>query len=199
MKSIEINPTCEFHLLRHFSKVSDKYKKSLVGKEHYYFDYSTNNFVKQIITENEIDLAIKTLGGKFNSTKPFNTPVEVIKLVRTEIDKKDIVWGKDGVNLRANFEIEFQDYVGVENLIEEYKLSSEDQKNIVTKPRSELPGETGIVVKTLAGCKTNLTNKISVQLLDTPSLPFLWLTAHPKNDLNIDDTKDFWSQVVILI
>jgi hypothetical protein len=47
MFNIFVNPTNEFHILRHFKSVNNKYKKSLIWKDYFYYDYDKSRFDKR--------------------------------------------------------------------------------------------------------------------------------------------------------
>lgn len=65
LNRFEINPTCEFHILRHFSSVDTEYSNTLVGQEYFYYDHNQNKFIKSAISPEDIEIALKTKGTKF--------------------------------------------------------------------------------------------------------------------------------------
>lgn len=40
LDKVEINPTNEYHILRHYSYVDAPYIKTLIGKKYWFYDYS---------------------------------------------------------------------------------------------------------------------------------------------------------------
>ena len=40
-----INPSNEFHILRHFAYVSEEYKIHLIGKEYWYYDHGEEKYI----------------------------------------------------------------------------------------------------------------------------------------------------------
>ena len=60
-----INPTNEFHVLRHFRYVDDSYKKTLIGQPYWYYNYSLKKFVSSKISQVDVENALKTIGTKF--------------------------------------------------------------------------------------------------------------------------------------
>jgi hypothetical protein len=144
---------------------------------------------------------LQTIGGKFDgSSTKLATPKDILELCQTQIHKLgSLVWNENGSNKEANFQIEYPEFIGTENIILEKELPAEERHKLTISHRSLLPGEGKILVKTLSSYQTKLTNKINFQLVDTPLLPFLWVSAYPANDIKIDLDKDFWSQVVVVV
>lgn len=62
LDKFEINPTCEFRILRHFSSVDVEYSNTLVGQEYFYYDHNQNKFIKSVISPKDIENALKTKG-----------------------------------------------------------------------------------------------------------------------------------------
>lgn len=59
-----INPTNEFHVLRHFKYVDDSYKETLIEQPYWCYEYSQKKFVFSKISEFDIENALKTIGTK---------------------------------------------------------------------------------------------------------------------------------------
>jgi hypothetical protein len=200
-KKLEINPTTEFHVLRHFQDVSAEYKHSLIAKSYHFFNHTFGKFESSVINELLIEHALQTIGGKFNlSTSKYTNPIDILELCQVQMAKLGTLeWIENGANKEANFQVECDDFIGTENIILEKELPFKECQKVEVKYRSLLPGEDKIFVKTLSGYQTKLTNKIDFHLVDTPLLPFLWVSAFPVNNIKIDLENDFWSQVVVII
>jgi hypothetical protein len=196
MKKIEINPTTEFHILRHFYNVDESYTKNLLGKKYYYFDYVKNSFETSIISQKHIDFAFKTFASKFTFDK---TPTDLLKLAENEFQTTNLNWQKENNVSIARFEISQSHNVGSCNLIVKSNLSQSDLERVKTQPRSKLEGEDNILISTLSNFKSPQTNTISVEIVDSPELPFLWISMYPQANLKIDSDRDFWEQIVCLV
>ena len=201
MKNIEINPTTEFHILRHFLKVSQEYKDSLIGKDHFYFDYSANTFKSSTISEEDVNSALVSFGGKFlEDLTGISSPTDILQLCKVEFNLRYPDRISSSETKHYNFEVTYSDNLGLQNFLEISKLTLEEKSKIQKIPRSKLVGEGSIIVNVLDSDRLlNSTKIIAVEVVDTPELPFLWVTAHPVNHLNINEFLPFWDQVVILI
>lgn len=65
MKQSIINTTNEYHVLRHFLNVSDKYNEQLIGKEYLFYNQNKSCIQKEVITQVSIEEALNTTGSKF--------------------------------------------------------------------------------------------------------------------------------------
>jgi hypothetical protein len=194
-KNFIINPTVEFHILRHFENVDEAYGQKLIGKEYFYYDYNENVMRKSVITRKHIKQAFKTRGSKFNHTILKNS-----KDILLEIQKRSELknWLNDGSE-KLCFEIEYTKVVGSVRMQREIDLSLEDKEKIVAMPRSQLEGENNIGIKYLD--KTfpdDSTFTVGVEIIYTSQLDFLWISAYPvqKPNFILDDNLKFYDQVI---
>lgn len=184
LEKFVINPTNEFHILRHFESVDNSYKKSLLNKPYWYYDYFQKEFISSHISNDDIEFALETIGTKFYSNIPeisnSKKLLELIreKLVELNIDNK-ICWVSDGKNKRFNFTFEYPAAVGGINVLAMSSLNSDNRKNIKTVARSKCKGENMIEVNTISEIELPSTNKIRVEVLETTQLPFYFVTAFP--------------------
>jgi hypothetical protein len=201
MKKLEINPTTEFHILRHFLSVSEEYKRTLIGKKYYFFDLNSNSFIQSKISSLDIEKALQTKGGKFELTlSMMKTPKDVLEFCKTKIGNlTSLTWVIVDNCLKSSCYITSLSEIGPENIILKKNLSDDQLKKVKTFPRSLLPGEDKIMVQTIENYPTSTTKNIEVQLINTPDLPFIWVTAYPANNLKTNSNEEFWSQVVVVL
>jgi len=212
MNNVEINPTNEFHLLRHFIDVSSEYRNSLIGKEYYRFNFKTQKFEKSFITPIDIDNALKTTGSKFyKNVKGIEDPQKLLKLIVSEFYKlNERIWTdcENGKNL--GFLFKYSQYVGERNLIHIKELTNEERKRVKKVPRGE--SESEIMINVVSNVKVRRLDTIEVSLLDSPKLPSLFVTAYPGDLMPTEDfpnklqkkenykkSKEFWDNHVFII
>lgn len=201
MNKIIINPTTEFHVLRHFSQASAEYTQTLINQEYYYWDYQNQLMKKSIISHQDIEYALDTYGSKFNGNSPdIQTPYTLLKYLSCH-DKIIDSLSQIQMCKYLYVELEYPDFVGNSNLCLKSDLNHEDIKNISKVSRSKLPGEDTVIINTIEkGSYTTLTSTIGVEIVLVESLPFLWVTAFPlvKPHMSIDPDVPFWEQVVVI-
>lgn len=184
LKKFAVNPTCEFHVLRHFSAINSTYVNTLVGQEYYYFDYGKNAFVQSVITPKDIQTACKTKGSKFSSNiLGLATPREVLTRVQSELEKRirsqSIGWLEKGNYASAKFCFPYDRVVGDKDVVATSDLSQVERARIQQTPRSDLGSEKSVIINTVTGVRKSKTNTISVEIVKTDALPFYFVTAYP--------------------
>jgi len=184
LKKFVINPTNEFHILRHFDFVSEHYKKTLLGKPYYYYDQSQGKFVLSKITQCDIKSALKVVGTKFNSdVVGIENPKKLLKIAQAEFKKlKDsgsLNWAQNTGFKTTSFTVGYKLPVGKINCLLVSNISTKDKNKIKSAPRSSCKGESSVLVNTITGLKLDTTTTISVELVDPVQLPFFIVTAYP--------------------
>ena len=196
LEKFAINPTNEFHVLRHFEFVDDSYKKTLIGKAYWYYDYSQEKYIDSTISQGDIECALKTIGTKFGKNiAGMHNPRELLKLIKekfTELSLQNrINWVAEGENRRAAFTFGHSADVGKINCLLIDNLPDNKKKNIKVVSRSECLGENNIMVNTVSGMELESTDKIYVDIFETKQLPFFAVTSFPDcssiNNLLADD------------
>lgn len=184
LEKFAINPTNEFHVLRHFEGVDEIYKKTLIGEDYWYYDYSQKKYLPSIISESDIECALKTTGTKFYKNIPgIENPKKLPELIKekfAELDSKDeIHWTSENENRRTAFGFQYNAVVGEMNCLLIDNLTEKDRKNIKYVLRSNCIGEDNIMVQTVSGVELLSTNKIYVDIFETSQLPFYAITSFP--------------------
>lgn len=187
---IEINPTNEFHVLRHFSHVDDAYKETLIGESYRYYDYARKKYRESVITEADIENALETIGTKFfEDVAGIENPRKLLELVGEKFPVSDgedkMEWTADGEGKTASFSFAYGASVGLINALPKQAFSADEIKRV---KRSRCPGEDDVWVETVSGTELKPTDKIHVEITDTPLLPFCAVTAFP--DCAVDDPED---------
>ena len=196
-----INTTTEFHILRHFDKVTDEYVSSLIGQDYFYYDYLKDEMIEKKLTNQEIGFALDTKGSKFDSELTIlENPQNVLKFIQNEIKNYNIKWTKSGENQTTEFQIKFPGNIGYCNLLSISDLTSDELLKVKKINRSNLVGEDSVMVNYLEHKKNKQpTNILNIELVKTPKLPFLWITAYPIDQKFIDsESTRFWDDIVIL-
>jgi hypothetical protein len=192
MKQVEINPTNEYHILRHFKLVPQDYAARLIGKHYFYHNVNRNKFESGTITEENIEMAVKTTGSKFSNQIPgITTPIDILNLIKSEFIKIPIekqVWRGDANKRFFSFLISTNYPVGVKNLINISELTAEERLRIRKVPRSRHVGEGTVMVNTIDNIPTRTLHTIEVGLIDTVELPFYFVTAFPGD---LEEAPDF--------
>lgn len=60
-----INPTNEFHILRHFESVDNSYKETLQDKQYWYHDYEQKNSFPRVFLKKKLNMPQKPLEQNF--------------------------------------------------------------------------------------------------------------------------------------
>jgi hypothetical protein len=183
MKEFKINPTTIFHVLRHFKAVSLEYRRDLIGKEYYYFDFSTNSFVKSIIDLESITQGLSTIGSKFNDY--FSSPDEVLRFAKQKFEEMSfenkIKWQQgDSNKSRATTLVIPTKTIGVRNL---YPLNQFRDAHIKQVPRSLNPSDKQNLVNivVLETIKLMKAQELIVEITETSDLEFLWVSCYPNS------------------
>lgn len=200
LNKFTINPTNEFHILRHFEFVEDEYKKSLMGKPYLYWDYSQEKYIDSDISHDDIEYALETIGTKFfKNISGLENPRKLLELIEekfTELDSKnEIHWIDENKRKIASFSFGYNCSVGAMNCISAEKLDEECKKKIKSVPRSKCAGENNIAVNVVSGIELQPTIRIYVEIVKTEQLPFFAVTAFSdcsaNNNLAGDDNVVF--------
>lgn len=194
LEKFSINPTNEFHILRHFEFVKDNYKKSLINKPYYYWNYSQEKYTTSYISENDIEYALETIGTKFHKNiTNIENPKKLLELIRKRFielnTKKEIKWTIERERGIFAFSFEYSFSVGAMNCLSLGNLSKRERKNIKSVFRSKCAGEDSIMVDIISGIKLQSTKMIYVEIVETNQLPFFAITAFPDCSANnlLDD------------
>ncbi|HCU01478.1 TPA: hypothetical protein DIC62_01605 [Candidatus Nomurabacteria bacterium] len=195
MDKFAINPTNEFHILRHFEFVEDEYKKSLTGKLCRYWDYSQEKYIDSYISQDDIECALETIGTKFfKNIEGIENPKKLLELIKEKFTglnvKNELRWIADKERRLTNFSFEYDCPVGDMNCLSIDKLSDEEQKNIKSVLRSKCVGENNIVVNITSGIELQSTMTIYVEIVETKQLPFFAITAFPDCSANNNSDDD---------
>ncbi len=130
-----INPTNEFHVLRHFKFVDNSYKETLVGQSYWYYDYAQKKFLNSKISKIDIDNALKTIGGKFEKNiSGIESPKELLEIIKNRfqellLDNK-ICWIDNIGYKTATFTFDYQFSVGKMNCLDRDNISEKDKVRI---------------------------------------------------------------------
>lgn len=185
LNKFEVNPTNEFHILRHFEFVDNTYKKTLINKPYWYYEYSQEKFIASHISEDDIQYALGTIGTKFYKNIPgIENPQKLLKLIKRKLaelnsDNKILWTDRDGEK-RFSFTIRHDFPVGDKNVLSMNELSDNDKVNVKQIFRSKCKGEKNILINTVTGLKLEPTNIIYIEMLETKQLPFFAITAFPE-------------------
>ncbi|EKE21959.1 MAG: hypothetical protein ACD_7C00086G0011 [uncultured bacterium] len=190
-----INPTNEFHILRHFAFVKDTYKKSLINKHYWYWDYSQEKFIAAYISPDDIKYALETIGTKFyKNIVGIENPRKLLKLIKEkfrELDlKNEIRWVDEEERSLTSFSFEYDCPVGDMNCISIDKLSVEDRKRTKAALRSKCVGEDNIMINIVSEIELQSTRMICVEIVETKQLPFFAITAFPACSVNNNSAGD---------
>lgn len=183
MKTLEINPTNEYHILRHFTDVSADYIKSLIGKEYYYFNNEHRHFHQGVIDAIAITEALETVGSKFTkNVKGIENPRELLNLMKVKFEsyaEAEIEWKVKDEYRFFPFLLTHSEAVGFKNLVPIDGLTAEQKDRVKTMPRSAHAGEDTVMVKVVADVEMQPTNSIVAGVFDYEDLPFYQATAYP--------------------
>lgn len=178
------NASTEFHLLRHFSNVSEAYKNTLLGLSYEYFDFATNGFTSSIITENDIEAALLTRGSKFlPNVSGIENPKILLKLVKTEMARR-VYEGKDFWITRKNdrvsmFSFQYDIEVGYKSLVTKSSLSPAELRTIKTERRGLHKGDSNTSMRLVSGISPSLTRTICIELIQLHNANKISITAYP--------------------
>ncbi|MCK5084352.1 MAG: hypothetical protein KAQ64_01745 [Candidatus Pacebacteria bacterium] len=184
-----INPTNEFHILRHFEFVDDSYKATLLNKPYWYYDYSQKKYISSYISQDDIEYALETIGTKFDKNiTGIENPKKLLELIKEKFTQlilsNKVDWIPENEKGLFAFTFEFDFSVGKMNCLSVGNLSAGDKKNIKPTHRSRCIGESDVVVNTITGIKLQATKMIYVELVETGQLPFFAITSFPDCSAN---------------
>lgn len=190
-----INPTNEFHVLRHFKFVDNSYKETLVGQSYWYYNYTQKKFLNSKISKVDIENALKTIGTKFEKNiVGIENPKKLLKLIEDsfrELLSIDKIRWTDCLEYKTTaFTFNYQFSVGQMNCLNIDNLSEKDKARIKRVSRSKCVGENEVVVNTISGVELSSTKSIHVEIVDTKQLPFYTITAFPDCSLPNDIPDD---------
>lgn len=187
MKTINkftINPTNEFHILRHYKYVDELYKKTLIGQPYWYYDHIQKKFLYSKITQTDIENALQTIGTKFDKdVRGIENPRKLLRLIKSSFQElsslNKIDWNKNLGYKSTTFAIDYQSPVGQMNCLNLDDVSNIDRSRIRRIFRSKCSGENKIFVNTISNTKLSSTNTIHVEIVDTIQIPFFFITSFP--------------------
>ncbi len=190
-----INPTNEFHILRHFKYVDDFYKETLIGQPYWYYDYSKKKFVFSKISEVDIEYALKTIGTKFEKDiNGIESPKKLLEIIEKRFQElssdNNICWIDNIEHKTATFTFDYQFSVGQMNCIDRDDIPEKDKARIKSVMRSKCAGENAVIVNTVSGIELSSTKSIHVEIVETKQLPFYTITAFPNCSLPDDITDE---------
>ncbi len=197
MKNLEkhiINPTNEFHILRHFKFVDDAYKETLVNQEYWYYDYAQKKFVSSIISQIDIQNALETIGTKFDGNiVGIENPKKLLYIIKQHFEQllstTNIKWIDNSKDKTISFTFDYKSNIGEINCLAISKIPKEKRIAIKTASRSDCIGENEIMVNTVSGFKLSSTKTIYVELKRINQFKLFAVTAFP--DCSIcDDVSD---------
>ncbi len=194
LEKFVINPTNEFHVLRHFKFVDHAYKETLIGVPYWYYDYSQKKFVYSTITKANIENALNTISTKFDKNiVGIENPKKLLELVKNKyqelLSADEILWIDHSEFKTAIFGFNYQYLVGKKNCLNMDDLSEKERVQIKHIPRSKCVGEDEIIVNTISGIELSSTKTIHIQIVETKQLPFYSITAYPDCSLS-DEVPD---------
>ena len=193
-KKYIINPTNEFHILRHFKFVDDLYKETLIDHPYWYYDYSQKKFVSSKISQIDIESALTTIGTKFEKNiTGIENPKKLLEIIKRKFQElllaNKIRWIDNLENRVATFTFDYIFHVGQMNCLPINNIREKDRERIKRISRSNCIGEKSIVVNTISEIELSSTKTIRVEIVDTKQLQFYTITAFP-NCLISDNLSD---------
>jgi len=182
------SPTNQYHLLRHYKNVSDKYTNLLIGKPCFYYDYTVQDFKNSTISTQDIHHALQTIGTKFAQDIPgIETPKKLLEIIESHFknlqENQQITWQQEQDYQCTSFIFEYSHPVGNINCLAIESLTMQQKARIKQVTRSQCKGESTVLVNTIQDIPTKTTNKICVQITMSNESPFLFISAYPCCDL----------------
>lgn len=193
MKKYEINPTNEFHILRHFKFVKNQYKETLINQPYWYYDNTQKKFLYSRISKIDIENALKTISTKFEKNiAGIENPKKILEIIKSKFKElklaNKIRWIDNGENKTTIFSFDYILPVGQMSCLSIDNISKKDKLQIKRVFRSKCAGENKVIVNTISKMELSFTKTISVEMVKTRQLPFYVITAYP--DCQIDDISD---------
>lgn len=186
-----INPTNEFHVLRHFKYVDDSYKETLIGQPYWYYDYSQKKFVFSKISEFDIENALKTIGTKFEKCiSGIESPKKLLEIIKNRFQElifdNNICWIDNTEYKTTKFTFDYKLPVGEMNCLDRNTIAENDKVRIQSVLRSKCAGEKTVVVNSITDIELLPTKSIHVEIVETKQFPFYIITAFPNCSLPDD-------------
>lgn len=193
LNKFTINPTNEFHVLRHFKFVENQYKETLIDQPYWYYDNTQKKFLYSKISKTDIENALKTIGTKFEKNiASIENPKKLLEVIRQKFQElklaNKIRWIDNAENKTTMFSFDYILPVGQMSCLSIDNISKKDKERIKQVFRSKCAGENKVIINTISGMKLSFTKTISVEMVETKQLPFYAITAYP--DCQIDDISD---------
>jgi len=195
-KKFIINPTNEFHVLRHFQYVDKYYKKTLIGQLYWYYDYEQRKFLQAKISATDIENALETISTKFKKNiAGIENPKSLLTLIKHTFQElilnKKINWITYPEYKVASFNFDYLFSVGQMNCVNIDNISKKKKTQIKHVFRSKCAGENKVLVNIVSGVELFSTKTIHVEIVETKQLPFYIITAFPDCPLtdNISEEK----------
>ena len=165
---LQLTPTIELHLLRHFDVVDPIYAQHLLGQQYHYFDFTISKWKKKIIRKKDISLALQVAGSKFlSSCIGYRNPEELFSTIKRKISqasrKGEIIWFEFGDSLRAFYSFECKYNVGNCNLVAISQLKKKFRNNIKEQLRGKIKGD-NFKIKVVSGINPILTSRVVVEM-----------------------------------
>lgn len=193
LEKFAINPTNEFHILRHFKFVKNQYKKTLINQPYWYFDDTQKKFLCSRISKIDIENALKTIGTKFEKNiAGIENPKKLLGIIEQKFQElklaNKIRWIDNADNKTTIFAFDYILPVGQMSCLSIDNISKKDKVRIKRVLRSKCAGENEVIVNTISDTELSFTKTISAEMFKTKQLPFYVVTAYP--DCQIDDISD---------
>ncbi len=184
LKSSIINPTNEFHVLRHFKFVSNSYKKTLTHQSYWYYDYAQKKFISSKISQNDVENALKTVGTKFEKNIfGIENPHKLLTVIEQKFQEllaiNKIHWIDNSENKMAEFRFDYKINIGKINCLPIEQIPKATRQTIKCIPRSDCIGENNITVNTISGIELSYTKTVFVEVKKIKQLSFYLITTFP--------------------
>lgn len=202
----EINPSIEMHILRHFKKVSDEYKSSLLDREYHYFDHQEKKFKQGIIKQEDIDNALHTKGTKFAEfVSGIENPKKLLEWLRGKTLKQfkedNLYTVEKGLESKIYLQFEYHEIVGEIDVVN-YDVLTEDEKARVKKVKRSEGHDEAIEVNIIEGKEKIPTKVIAFLLHKVPELDFYFGSAFPgyldPDFASKEENKKYWDNLVFI-
>lgn len=202
----EINSSIEMHILRHFKKVSEQYKTSLLNKEYHYFDHQEKKFKQGIIKQENIDNALNTKGTKFAE---FVTGIEdpekllewLYEQTKTLFKADNLYTIEKGLESKVYLQFEYPEIVGNIDVVNIDDLNNDEKLRVKKVKRSEGHDE-ATEINIIEGKEKIPTKVIAFLLHKVPELDFYFGSAFPgyldPDFPNEEENKEYWNNLVFI-
>jgi len=179
------NPSNEYHIVRHYTKVDTSYKTMLADNDYWYYHHGQQIFLEWKITYEDIELALQTRGWSFYPNVAWiETPKKLINLAKYKLEERIRNWSlyrelreKDRM---VFFDFDYWSIVWEENVCLYNNLTEIEKSELKVVSRSSHVSEKDSYIKVTHRGNKVQTTYITVQIHDTWVLPFYFLTAYPR-------------------